>query len=259
MTDTTLTSGLPDLHGSVAVVTGGGGGLGSAIARRFADAGAAVLVHYNSRPEAAEAVVAAITNAGGRAIAAQADLTDETQCARLMQQAVDTFGRLDHLVNNAGVQPVEALEGMTVAQWRFVMDTNTTSTFAATQAAVAHMGAGSTVTHIASIEGSHPASAHAHYCASKAAIVMHARTAALELGARGIRVNTVSPGLIDREGLAQAWPDGVASWQANAPLGRLGTGEDIGNACVFLASPLASWITGIDLPVSGGMTSSTTW
>ena len=100
------------------------------------------------------------------------------------------------------------------------------------------------MTHIASIEASAPGPLHAHYAASKAAVVMHARSAALEYGPYGIRVNTVSPGLIDREGLAAAWPEGVRRWQGAAPLGRLGRPEDVGDACVFLASRLASWITG---------------
>jgi 3-oxoacyl-[acyl-carrier protein] reductase len=115
------------------------------------------------------------------------------------------------------------------------------------------------VTHIASIEASAPAVLHAHYSASKAAVVMHARSAALEYGPYGIRVNTVSPGLIDREGLAEAWPDGVRRWRAAAPTGRLGRPEDVGDACVFLASSLASWVTGHDLVVDGGVSARPTW
>jgi NAD(P)-dependent dehydrogenase (short-subunit alcohol dehydrogenase family) len=115
------------------------------------------------------------------------------------------------------------------------------------------------ITHIASIEASRPAPAHAHYAVAKAGLVMHARAAALELGPAGIRVNTVSPGLVDRPGLAEAWPEGVASWIAHAPLGRLATAEDIGDACVLLASPAASFITGQDLAVDGGMLATPGW
>lgn len=114
------------------------------------------------------------------------------------------------------------------------------------------------ITHIASIEATHPA-LHAHYSASKAAVVAHARSAALEYGPYGIRVNTVSPGLIDRAGLAEAWPDGVRRWQQAVPTGRLGRPEDVGDACVFLASPMASWITGHDLVVDGGVSARPTW
>lgn len=251
---------LPDLGGAAVIVTGAGGGVGEGIARQFAAAGAAVLLHYRSSAVSAEALAAQLRSVGGNAVAAQADLVDPAQCEALVARALTEFGRLDHLVNNAGVQPIEPLATMTVPQWRDVIDTNTTATFAATQAAVAAMGdGGGTVTHIASIEGSRPAAAHSHYCASKAAIIMHARTAALEYGPRGIRVNSVSPGLVHRDGLDEGWPDGVARWKANAPLGRLGHNTDIGNACVFLASPMAAWISGVDLVVDGGMSASSSW
>ncbi|MFE2386117.1 SDR family oxidoreductase, partial [Streptomyces misionensis] len=121
------------------------------------------------------------------------------------------------------------------------------------------MRGGGTITHIASIEAARPAPGHAHYGAAKAAVVTHARAAALEYGSEGIRVNTVSPGLIDRPGLAQAWPDGVRRWLAAAPAARLGRPEDVADACVFLASPLASWITGHDLVVDGGVSARPTW
>lgn len=253
--------GLPDLRGTVAVVTGAGGGIGAGVARQFSAAGAAVVLHYRTSRDRCAALAEELVAAGGQAVTAPGDTTDPEQCIALMQAAVDAYGRLDAVVNNAGVQPSEALEDLTVERWRAVVDTNLTGTFAATQAAVAvmrHSGGGS-VTHIASTEGSHPARAHAHYCASKAAVIMHARTAALEYGGWGVRVNTVSPGLVDRDGLAAVWPDGVQRWRAKAPLRRLGSSTDIGNACVFLASPMAAWITGHDLVVDGGMSASPTW
>ncbi len=151
---------------------------------------------------------------------------------------------------------------MSAAQWRAVVDTNLSSVFACTQAAAEVMrgqGEGGSVTHIASVEASRPGPLHAHYSASKAAAVMHARSAALEYGPFGIRVNTVSPGLIDREGLAEAWPEGVGRWRAAAPLGRLGRPEDVADACVFLASGLASWVTGHDLVVDGGVSARPAW
>lgn len=258
---TSSASRLPDLSGAVAVVTGAGGGIGSGIARQLAAAGAAVVLHYRSSADEAAALAAEIDVAGGRSVTAQADVTDPEQCRALMRTAVDHFGRLDALVNNAGVQPNEPLEGMSAEQWRFVLDTNVTGTFLATQAAVEVMrhGGGGSVTHIASIEGSQPAYDHAHYCASKAAVIMHARTAAIEYGPLGVRVNTVSPGLIHRDGLQDAWPEGVRRWLDAAPLGRLGLSSDVGDACVFLASPMASFITGHDLRVDGGMLAHPTW
>ncbi|CAL9524147.1 Glucose 1-dehydrogenase 1 [Streptomyces sp. enrichment culture] len=248
------------LEGQAALVTGAGGGIGRGIALRFAEHGAAVAVHCRTAVEQARAVAGRIHDLGGRAVVLRGDLTDEDTCHRVVRHAAEwAGGRLTALVNNAGVQPMRELAGMTAEEWRTVVDTNLGSVFACTQAAVDVMGEGGSVTHIASIEASAPAPAHAHYSASKAAVVMHARAAALEYGPLGIRVNTVSPGLIDREGLAEAWPDGVRRWRQAAPLGRLGRPEDIGDACVFLASPLASWVTGHDLVVDGGVTARPAW
>ncbi|WP_043685754.1 SDR family NAD(P)-dependent oxidoreductase [Streptomyces xylophagus] len=255
------------LEGQVALVTGAGGGIGRGIALRFAEEGAAaVAVHCRTAVEAAGEVASRVRELGARAVVLQADLTDEDACRGLVREAAEWGGgRLTALVNNAGVQPTQPLDGMTAADWRAVVDANLLSVFACTQAAAEVMreqhgeGGGGTVTHIASIEASAPAPLHAHYSASKAAVVMHARSAALEYGPYGIRVNTVSPGLIDREGLAEAWPEGVRRWREAAPTGRLGRPEDVGDACVFLASSLASWITGHDLVVDGGVLARPTW
>jgi 3-oxoacyl-[acyl-carrier protein] reductase len=248
-----------DLTGTATLVTGASGGIGRGIALRFAAAGSAVAVHYHRNAARAAAVVAEIEAAGGTAVALAADLADDTACRDLVHAAATWAGRLDTLVNNAGVQPVAALPGMAAGTWRDMIETNLTSAFSCTQAAAEVMPAGGAVIHIASVEATQPAPGHAHYSSAKAALVMHARAAALEYGPRGIRVNAVSPGLIDREGLAEDWPDGVRRWEAAAPLTRLGTPADVGNACVFLASPLASWITGHNLVVDGGVSSHPTW
>ncbi|MFI2617590.1 SDR family NAD(P)-dependent oxidoreductase [Streptomyces sp. NPDC018584] len=253
---------LPRLDGRVALVTGGSGGIGAGIARRFAQAGAAVVVHFRRGESRARELVERIGAAGGDAVALGADLTREEECHRLVEAAYAWRGRLDALVNNAGIQPLRDLADLTAAEWRQLSDANVTSAFCCTQAAAGLMSrqdGGGTVTHIASIEGSHPAPGHAHYSASKAALIMFARSAALEYGPRGIRVNSVSPGLIDRPGLAEQWPQGVERWGRAAPLGRLGRPEDIGDACVFLASDAASWITGTDLVVDGGVVARPTW
>ncbi|MER5434045.1 glucose 1-dehydrogenase [Streptomyces sp. NPDC002588] len=251
------------LTGRVALITGAGGGVGRGIALRFAQEGAAVALHCRTAVEAARALAAEIGETGERAVVLPAaDLTAEDECRRLVAQAAEWGdGRLDALVNNAGIQPVQALEGMTAADWRAVVDTNLTSVFACTQAAAEVMRGhgGGSITHIASVEARMPAPAHAHYSASKAAVMMHARAAAQEYGPYGIRVNTVSPGLIEREGLAEAWPEGVRRWREAVAVGRLGRPEDVGDACVFLASPLASWVTGHDLVVDGGATARPTW
>lgn len=254
-----VVSGL--LDGQVALVTGAGGGIGRGIALRFAEEGAAVAVHCRTAVEAARDLAARIGEAGGRAAVLQADLTVEDACRRLVRDAAEWGGSRLTAVNNAGVQPVQELAGMTAADWRAVVDANLSSVFACTQAAVEVMreAGGGSVTHIASIEATHPAPLHAHYCASKAAAVMHARSAALEYGPLGIRVDAVSPGLIERDRLAEDWPEGVQRWRRAVPTGRLGHPEDVGDACVFLASPLASWITGHDLVVDGGDVGPATW
>ncbi|GAA0662677.1 SDR family NAD(P)-dependent oxidoreductase [Streptomyces thermocarboxydovorans] len=251
------------LTGQVALVTGAGGGLGRGIALRLAEEGAAVALHCRTAVTSAAETAARIKESGGEAVVlAGADLTDEDACRGLVAQAAEWGGgRLTALVNNAGVQPVQELPGMTAAEWRAVLDTNVTSVFACTQAAAELMreNGGGSVTHIASVEARLPAPAHAHYCASKAAVVMHARSAALEYGPWGVRVNTVSPGLIDREGLEEDWPEGVTRWRRATATGRLGRPEDIGDACAWLASPLASWVTGHDLVVDGGASARPTW
>ena len=251
-----------DLSGTVAVVTGAGGGLGGGICRAFAAAGAAVVVHYRSSAESAASVVADIIAAGGRAITAHCDITDPDGCPSLMATAVEAFGRVDTVVANAGVQPLGELATMSVPQWREVVDTNLTGSFATVQAAASSMraqGAGGSIILIGSIEGTQPAWSHAHYCASKAAVIHFARAAALEYGRYGIRVNSVSPGLIWRDGVDRDWPDGVERYRRAAPLGRLGSPTDVGNACVFLASSMAEWITGQNLVVDGGVSVHPTW
>ena len=249
------------ISGSTVLITGATGGLGKGIALRFANAGANIVLHHRSSPEITEEFAEKLREFGTSTLIVSADIRDEVECQAIVDAAVSKFGRLDALVNNAGVQPVEPLEGMTVAQWEAVVNTNLSGTFAMTQAAASQMkiAGGGTITHIASVEASLPAPNHAHYAASKAGVKMHARAAALELGPHNIRVNTVSPGLIDRGDLAESWPQGRDSWLRSAPLSRTGTPEDIGDACVFLASPLARWITGHDLVVDGGMSAVPAW
>jgi len=253
-------TGLPDLSGTVTLVTGASGGIGQGIALRFAAAGGAVVLHYHRDRSGAESLAARILADGGAAQVLAADLTDDRACHDLVDAAAAWTGRLDNVVDNAGIQPVEPLAGMSADTWRAMLDANLTSAFSCTQAAARVMRTtGGSITHIASIEADRPAPGHAHYSTAKAALVMHSRAAALEYGPDGIRVNTVSPGLIDRPGLASDWPDGVDRWHRAAPLGRLGTPADVGNACVFLASPMAAWITGQDLVVDGGVSTRPGW
>ncbi|MFN8446770.1 MAG: SDR family oxidoreductase, partial [Caldilineaceae bacterium] len=185
-----------------------------------------------------------------------ADLSDEAAVAILVEQAVAAMGRIDMLVNNAGTYPLHSLLEMTASAWDEVINANLRSAFLCTQAVARQMlaqGSGGAIVNITSIEAENPAPLHSHYNAAKAGLAMLTKSSALELGRNGIRVNAVAPGLIWREGIEQAWPDGVERWQRRAPLGRLGMPEDVADACLFLASAAARWITGATLLVDGGV------
>lgn len=247
---------LLDFSGKTVIVTGAGSGLGTGVAIRFAQAGARVVVNYRSSREGAAAVVAKIESDGGSAVAIQADVTREEDVTYLVEQTVEQFDRLDVMINNAGIYPLHSLLEMSSDAWDEVVDSNLRSAFLCTQAAARQMisqGNGGAIVNIASIEAENPAPVHSHYVAAKAGVVMYTMAAASELGQYGIRVNTVSPGLIWREGLEASWPEGTTGYIAAAPLGRLGQPEDVADACLFLASSAARWITGVNLRVDGGV------
>ncbi len=255
-------SSLLDLVGRTALVTGASGGIGGAIARRFAEAGAAVVVHFHRNRAGADAVVGSIRAAGGVAEPHQADISSANGASALIDAAFGTFGGLDILVNNAGQQPVHMLADTTEADFNAILAANVTGPFLLVKAFAGRLKQAArpgSVVNIASIEGHNPAAGHAHYASSKAALLMFTRAAALELGPQGIRVNSVSPGLIHRDGIEQGWPEGVARWTSAAALGRLGRPEDIADAALFLASDAARWISGADLVVDGGVSARPTW
>lgn len=244
-----------DLGGQAAIVTGASQGIGAAIARRLAEAGARVAVHYRGNSQGAEATVAAIRDAGGEATALAADLATAGAAEELAAAAGRELGGLDILVNNAGTFPAAPLIDMAAEDWRDMFRTNVETAFLCTQAAARRMrdaGRGAIV-NVASIEALDPGPAHGHYSSAKAAVVMLTRAAAQEFGEFGIRVNAVSPGVIARAGIEEQWPEGVERWRARAPLARLGEPGDVADACLFLASPAARWISGHNLVVDGGV------
>jgi NAD(P)-dependent dehydrogenase (short-subunit alcohol dehydrogenase family) len=247
---------LLDFHGKTVIVTGASSGIGAGIASRFAQAGAGVVVAYRSNEGGAHAVVKSIEGAGRRALAVQADVSQAADAAALMDKTIQAFAVLDVLINNAGSYPASALVEMSESEFDQVVADNLRSVHLCTQAAARAMmarGRGGAIVNIASIEAHNPAPQHSHYVAAKAAVVAYTRSAALELGGQGIRVNSVSPGLIGREGLERDWPEGVHAYLSAVPLGRLGQPDDVADACLFLASPAARWITGADLVVDGGV------
>ena len=242
---------LLSLAGETVLVTGASGNLGQGIARRLAEAGARVVIHYHRDAASASSLAAEL----GVDEPLQADLGDEQAVTELLKAARPTM-----VVNNAAAQPVHALADMSFEDWRAVLAANLDGAFLVTRkAAEAWQESGGAIVNIASIEGFDPAMGHAHYATSKSGLLMFTRAAALEFGAAKIRVNAVSPGLIDRDGLGDDWPEGVERWLDRAPLGRLGTPQDVADAVLFLLSPAARWISGANLVVDGGMSAQNRW
>ncbi len=256
------TDQLIDFSDQVVLVTGGGSGIGAGLALRFAEAGADEALSYFSSDVGAHQIVDAIQAQERSAIAVQADLRSRAHVERLVEQTVKELGTLDVLINNAGIYPLASVLEMTDEQWDEVVDTNLRSVYLCTQLGSAQMirqGSGGAIVNIASIEAENATVMHSHYHAAKAGVVMHTKATARELGEHDIRVNVVSPGLIWAEGLDQDWPNGVSRYLAAAPLGRLGQPDDVADACLFLASPGARWITGANLVVDGGVLTSTSY
>ena len=256
--DTPNVADLLDFTGKVVLVTGSGQGIGAGIALRFAEAGADVVVHYRTSEAGAQQIKSQIEDQGRRAMMIGADVTVKDEVGSLIRSTVEGLGGLDVLINNAGTYPLSPIVDMDEEEWRAVVDSNLGSAFFCTQAAARYWvdkGVGGAIVNIASIEGETPAPMHSHYDSAKAGVLMLTRNAAQELGPSGIRVNSVSPGLIWREGIEENWPDGVERWLDAAPLGSMGKPEDVADACLFLASPAARWVTGANLRVDGGVLS----
>ncbi len=244
------------LAGKVAVVTGASKGIGAAIARHLADEGAAVVVNYSSSKEGAERVVTDITRKGGRAVAVQANVAKQPDVRRLFSEAKKAFGRLDVLVNNAGIYEFAPLEAITAEHFHKLFDLNVLGLLLTTQEAAKHFGPdGGSVVNISSVVSTSAFPSASVYSATKAAVDALTRSLAKELGPRKIRVNSINPGMVETEGVHAA---GIAEsemrkqTEAQTPLGRIGQPDDIAPAAVFLASADSGWITGETMYLSGG-------
>ena len=244
------------LAGKVAVVTGASKGIGASIAVHLARQGAAVVVNYASSKAGADRVVGEITGTGGRAVAVQADLATEADVRRLFAESNRAFGRLDVLVNNAGIYEFASLEDSTAAQFHKMFDLNVLGLLLASQEAARQFGPeGGSIINISSVVSTYTPPNAAVYSATKAAVDAITKSLAKELGPRKIRVNAINPGMVDTEGVRAAGIDESdmrADVERQTPLGRIGRPGDIAPAAVFLASEDASWITGETLYIAGG-------
>jgi len=245
-----------DLGGKVAVVTGGNGGIGLAMATGMAEAGASILVAGRDAAKSAEAV-AVLTETGAKADRFELDVTDEDACKALMQAAADKFGRLDILVNNAGMSIRKRPELYTLAEWKQVIETNLTSAFVCCQAAYPHMkqAGGGKIISIGSMYSLFGAPVGAPYAASKGGIVQLTKSLAAAWARDNIQVNAVLPGWIDTALTRQARidiPDLNDRVHARTPEGRWGEPDDHKGVAVFLASAASNFVTGASIPVDGG-------
>jgi 3-oxoacyl-[acyl-carrier protein] reductase len=248
---------MSDLKGKVAVVTGASKGIGAATAKALAEAGAAVVVNYASSREGAERVVAAIKAGGGKAIAVKGDVAMSADVQSLFEKAKAEFGKIDVLVNNAGIYKFDPIENVTEDEFHRQFNTNVLGTLLATREAVKHFGnSGGSVINITSIASTSAMPTSSVYSATKSALEAVTRVLAAELGPRHIRVNAIAPGGVETEGLHASGvvgSDFEKQMVAGTPLGRLGQPDDIAKVAVFLASDDSGWLTGERLQASGGL------
>jgi 3-oxoacyl-[acyl-carrier protein] reductase len=247
---------MSELTGKVAIVTGASKGIGAAIAKGLAAAGAAVVVNYASSREGADRVVAEISANGGKAIAVEADVSKAADVQRLFDRTKKAFGALDVLVNNAGVYRFAPLEEVTEDEFHREFNINVLGVLLTSREAMKYFGpGGGSVINISSVASMSPTPAAVVYSATKGAVDTITRVLAKELGPRNIRVNAINPGGVETEGLhvmGVIGSDFEKQMVARTPLGRLGQPEDIASVAVFLASAASGWMTGETIAVGGG-------
>jgi 3-oxoacyl-[acyl-carrier protein] reductase len=243
------------LTGKVAIITGASKGIGAGIAKLFAKSGASVVVNYATSKEAANAVVDEIKNAGGKAIAIQADFSKSADIERLFEESKNVFGTLDILVNNAGVYAFAPLLDSTEQEFHREFSTNVLGVITATQQAAKHFGPkGGSIINMSSIASIGYMPNSVIYAASKSAVDAITRVTSIELAPKKIRVNSLAPGATLTEGIAAlGWPqESIEAMVATIPFGRPGMPEDIARVALFLASDDSGWVTGERLTASGG-------
>jgi len=244
------------LTGKVAVVTGASKGIGAAIAKSYAAEGASVVVNYASSKAGADAVVAEITKAGGKAVAVGGDVSKAAEVQGIIDAAVKNFGKIDILVNNSGVYGFSSIEEVTEESFHKHFNINVLGLLLTTQAAVKHIGAGGSIINIGSVISRLNPAGTVIYTATKGAVDSITPVLAKELGPRKIRVNSINPGLVETEGTHAAGvmkSDFETGMVAQTPLGRGGAPEDIAKVAVFLASDDSGWVTGELVGVGGGL------
>jgi glucose 1-dehydrogenase len=252
--------------GQVALVTGGSSGIGRASAMALGAAGAAVAVNYIGHDAAADQVVAKIESAGGRAIAVQADVSDEGQVEAMFERVISELGTVDILVNNAGLQQDAPFHEMTLAQWQKVIDVNLTGQFLCARAAVREFmrrglrpevscSAGKIIC-MSSVHEVIPWAGHVNYASSKGGVMLMMKSIAQEVAQHRIRVNSIAPGAIRTSINRDAWEteEALGNLLKLIPSRRIGEPEDIARAVVWLASDWADYINGVTIVVDGGMT-----
>jgi 3-oxoacyl-[acyl-carrier protein] reductase len=247
---------MSELTGKVAIVTGASKGIGAAIAKRLAAAGASVVVNYASSREGADRVVAEIAGKAGKAIAVKADVSKAADVQRLFDATKKAFGSLDVLVNNAGVYGFAPLEEVTEDEFHREFNINVLGLLLASREAMKHFGPhGGSVINISSMASMSPTPTAVVYSATKGAVDTITRVLAKELGPKKIRVNAINPGGVETEGvhsLGIIGSDFEKDMVARTPLGRLGQPDDIASVAVFLASAASGWMTGETIAVGGG-------